>query len=82
MTHTIGVFSHDRFVHPYTGIMVNVARFRQPHNGVDEDIGLALASSSDSQFPVRTVHGIPGLESHDLSPSEFLEMSTKLGGGV
>jgi len=82
MPHTIGVLGHDGFVHPDTSVMIDVTGFGQPHDGVDEDVGLALTSSSDGQFPVRTVHGVSGLESNDLAPSEFLEMGTKLGGSV
>lgn len=82
MPHTVGVLGHDGFVHPDTSVMIDVTRFCQPHDGVDEDVGLALASGSDGQFPVRTVHGVPGLESDDLAPSKFLEMGTKLGGCV
>ena len=82
MSHTIGVLGHDGFVHSDTGVMIDVARFCQPHDGVDEDVSLTLTSSSDGQFPVRTVHRVPGLESDDLAPSKFLEMRTKLGGSV
>ena len=82
MAHTIGVLGHDGFIHPDTSVMIHVAGFCQPHDGVNEDVGLALASSPDCQFPVRTVHGVPGLESDNFAPSEFLEMGTKLGGGV
>src|SRR5258705_257838 len=82
MAHTIGVLGHDGLVHPDTGVMIDVARFCQAHYGVDEDVGLALARSSNGKFPVRTVHRIPGLEGDDLAPSEFLEMSAQFGGGI
>jgi len=78
MSHTIGVLGHDGFVDPDASVMIDIAWFCQPHDGVDEDVGLALASSSDGQLPVRTVHWIPGLESDDLAPSEFVEMGAKL----
>ena len=82
MSHTVGVLGHDGFVHPDASVMIDVAGFCQPHDWMDEDVGLALASSSDGQFPVCTVHGVPGLESDDLAPGELFEMGAKLGGSV
>lgn len=38
MTHSIRVFGHDGFIDTYSCVMVDVAGFRQAHNGVDKNI--------------------------------------------
>lgn len=40
--------------------MVDVTGLGQTDDGVNEDIGLAGTGSTDSEFPVCAMHGIPG----------------------
>ena len=82
VTHPVGVLGHDSLVDSNSRIVVDVTGFCQPDDGVDENVGLAFARSSDSQFPMCTMHRIPSLESDDLTPSELVEMSAKFGGGI
>lgn len=38
MAHSIGVFSHDGLIDTNSGIMVDIARFCEPNNGVNEHV--------------------------------------------
>jgi hypothetical protein len=49
---------------------------------VDQDIGLASASSTNGQLTVSSVHGVSSLESNNSVPAELVEVNTQLRGGV
>ena len=51
-------------------------------DGVDQDVGLTVTRSPDSQLSVGAVHGISGLEGDNLGPPKLLKVSSELGGGV
>ncbi len=53
--------------HP--GVVVDVARLGHPDRGVDEEVGLDLASGSQRQLDMGAVHGVAGLERHDPLPA-------------
>ena len=80
MTHTVGILGHDGFINTYASVMVDIAWFCEADDWVDKDIGFSLASSTDGQFTVGTVHGVAGLESDDLPPGELLEVGTEFSG--
>jgi hypothetical protein len=80
--HSVGVAGEKGLVDTDTGEVVNVTGLGESDDGVDQDVGLTVTGSADSQLSVSTVHGVTGLESDDLGPSELLEVSAKLGGGV
>ena len=82
MTHTVGVLGHDGFIYPNASVVIDVAGFCQPHDGVDENVGSTIAGGSNGKFPVCTMHRVPGLESDDLTPRELSEMRTKFRGGI
>ena len=49
---------------------------------MNQDVSLTRPSSSDCQLAMSSVHWVSSLESHDASPTQFLEMCSKLGWGV
>jgi hypothetical protein len=65
-SHAIGVSREKCLVHTDSGEMVDISRLCKTDNRVDEDIGLAGTSSTNSQLSVSSVHGISGLEGNDL----------------
>lgn len=81
-SHASGVAANDSLVDTNTGEVVNVTGLGQTNDGVDEDVGLAGASSANSQLTVSTVHGVAGLESNDTGPVELLEIGAELSGSV
>ncbi len=72
--HAIGIFSHDRLVDTDTSVVVDVTGFGEANDGMDEDICLVLACGTDSQFTMRTVHGIARLECSNFPPCELFEV--------
>ena len=81
-SHAIGVTRHERLVHADTGVVVNITGLGHTDDGVDEDVGLTLTGSSNGELTMSTVHGVTGLESDHLAPSDLGKVLTKLGGGV
>lgn len=43
-----------------TGEMVDVTGLGQTDDRVNEDVGLTGTGSTDSEFPVCAMHGVPG----------------------
>jgi len=80
--HAIGISGEESLVDTYTGEVINVARFGETHNGVDKNVCLACPGSTDSELSVGSVHGIPGLESNNLGPSQLLKVQSQFGGSV
>lgn len=80
--HAFGVRRHERLIRPDTGVVVDVARFSETDDGVDQDIRPVLPSSANSEFSVGAVHRVSRLESDDFAPSEFVEICSQFGGGV
>ena len=76
--HAIGIHGHDRLVHAHTSIVVNVTGFGEANDGMNENICLVLACSTDGQLSVRTMHGIARLERDDLPPCKFFEVCAEL----
>jgi hypothetical protein len=62
--------------------VVNVTGLGETDNGVNQDIGLAGASSANGQLTVSTVHGVTGLESDNAGPAQLVEVNTEFGGSV
>ena len=62
--------------------MIDIARLRQSHNGMNQHIRLPCARRADCQFAMGTVHGVAGLEGDDARPTELLEVHAQLGGRV
>ena len=60
--------------------MVDIAGFCQAYDGVDEDVGLTGAGSTDRQLAVSAVHGVACLEGNNTGPAEFIEMGAQLRG--
>ena len=80
--HAVGVAGQEGLVDTDTGEVVDVTWLRHADHRVDEDVGLALAGGADGQLTMSTMHWVPGLEGHDARPAEFVEVQTKLSGGV
>jgi hypothetical protein len=80
--HAVRVAGHQRLVDTDTGEVINVTGLGQTNDRVDEDVGLAGASSADRQLTVSAVHGVPRLESNDLGPSKLVKVQTQLCGCV
>lgn len=57
--------------------MVDIARFRQANDGMNQYIGLPCAGCSDSQFAVSAVHGVPCLEGDHSGPAKLIEMGSE-----
>jgi hypothetical protein len=62
--------------------VVDISGLGQTDNGVNEDVGSSLSSSSDSELSVSSVHGVSGLESDNSPPRELVEVGSELSGGV
>merc|ERR1719210_1533086 len=61
--------------------MINVSRFGLSDNRMHQQLDFRiLLQGLHSQFKVSSVHGVSGLESHNLVPSLLLEGLSKLGG--
>lgn len=58
--HTVGVSGQEGLVDTDTGEVVDITGLGETDNGVDENVSLAGTGSADSEFSVRTVHGVPG----------------------
>lgn len=56
--HSVGVAGEESLVGADTGEVVDVSRLGETDNGVNQDIGLASASSTDGQLTVSSVHGV------------------------
>lgn len=80
--HTVGVTGEESLVDTDTGEVINVTGLGKTNDGVDEDVGLAIAGSADGQLTVSAVHGVPGLESDNSGPAELVKVKTELSGGV
>jgi hypothetical protein len=80
-THAVGVTGQESLVDTDTGEVVNVTGLGQADNGMDEDVGLLGAGGTDGQLTVSAVHGVAGLEGHDLLPSQLVKVGAQLGGG-
>jgi hypothetical protein len=78
--HAVRVSGQKSLVDTDTGEVVNVTRLGETNDRLDEDVGLLRAGGADRQLTVSTVHGVSGLESNDLLPSELVEVSTELRG--
>ena len=56
--HAVGVAGEKGLVGAHTGEVVNVTGLGETDNGVNQDVGLTSASSTDGQLTVSTVHGV------------------------
>jgi hypothetical protein len=74
VAHAIGVLGHDSFVDTHTSIVIDIPRFCETDDGVDEDISLTLTGSADGKFTMGSVHWIASLEGHDFAPCKLLEV--------
>lgn len=78
--HAVGVTGQESLVDTDTGEVVDVTRLGHANDGVDEDVGLLRAGSTDGKLTVSAVHGVASLESDDLLPSELVEVGSELRG--
>jgi hypothetical protein len=62
--------------------VVDVSWLGKTDDGVNENVGSSLSGGSDSQLSVGSVHWVSGLESDNLSPRNFVEVGSELGGRV
>lgn len=60
-----------------TGEVVNVTWLGKANHRVNQDVGLTGASSADSELSVSTVHGVSGLEGHNLGPAQLVEVQAE-----
>jgi hypothetical protein len=67
-------------VHANSGVVVDIARFCEANDRVDEDIGLVRSCRTDGEFSMGTVHWIAGLEGDNTGPMEFSKVSSELRG--
>lgn len=65
-----------------SGEGVDVSRFGESDDGVNEDVCLSISSGSNGQFSMSSMHGVSSLESDDSSPREFVEVSSEFSRGV
>jgi hypothetical protein len=80
--HSVGVTRKEGLVDANTSEVVNVTWLSETDDGVNQHVGLASASSADSELPVRSVHRVSCLESDYLGPAELVEVQTELCRGV
>lgn len=80
--HAVRVARQQGLVGPHTGEVVNVTGLGQTDDGVDENVGLLGTSSAHGQLPVRTVHGVTGLEGDHSVPAELVEVNAQFRGSV
>lgn len=80
--HAVGVAGHQAAVDTHASVVVDITGLGHADNGVDEDVGLTLASGADSELTVSAVHGVTGLESDDLAPCNLREVLAELSGRV
>ena len=77
--HAVGVARHQGLVDAHAGKVVDVAGLGQPHDGVDQHVGLAGAGGAHRQLAVGAVHGVARLEGDDLLPAQLVEVQPQLG---
>lgn len=82
MSHTLGEGGHQSLVSSNSGVVVDVSWLGKTDDGVNENVGSSLSGGSDSQLSVGSVHWVSGLESDNLSPRDFVEVGSELGGRV
>ena len=82
MSHTLRVRRHQSLISSDSGVMVDISRFGQTYDWVNEDIGSSLSSGSDGKFSMSSVHWVSSLESDDFSPCDLVEMGSEFGRGV
>ena len=80
--HAVGVPREECLVNAHAREVVDVTGLREAHNGMDQDVGLLGACSTDGQLAVSAVHGVAGLERDDALPAELVEVGAELGGSV
>ena len=80
--HPVGVPRQQGLINAHPREMIDVARFGQPDDGVDQHVGLAGARGADGEFAVGPVHRVARLEGDHPGPAEFFEVDAQLGGGV
>ena len=81
-SHSVRVAGEQGLVHTHASEVVDVTGLGHTDDGVDEHIGLPLASSADCELAVGAVHGVAGLESDHARPAELVEVQTELSGGI
>jgi len=62
--------------------VVDVTWLRKTNDWVDEDVGLTVAGSANSELTVSAVHWVSGLESDNLGPAKLVKVLTDLSWGV
>ena len=62
--------------------MVDITWLGETHHGVNEYICMSLASSSNGELSMGSVHRVTSLESDNFPPCEFLEMCAQFRWGI
>ena len=70
----------QRPVTPHAGVVIDVARLGQPHDGMDEEPGIGVARRPEGQLLVGPVHRVAGLEGDHPIPPRCRELRPQLGG--
>lgn len=80
--HAVRVARKKSLVDTDTSEVVNVTWLGETNDWVDEDVGLAVASSANSKLTVSAMHWVSGLESDNLGPAKLVKVLTDLSWGV
>ena len=75
------IMCEQRLVAAYSGVVVNVTGLGHAHNGMDQQVGLMLLDCPQCKLIMRPVHGVSGLKSDYISPSQAAELVTKVSRG-
>ena len=81
-SHAIGVSREKCLVDTNSGEMIDISRLRKADNRMDEDIGLAGTSSTNSQFSVGSVHRVSGLEGNNFRPAKLVKVKSQLSRSI
>jgi len=67
-SHSLRVGTDDGFVDSDTGEVVDISGLGESDDGVNENVGVLLTSSTNGKFSVSAMHRVSGLESDDTGP--------------
>jgi len=62
----------------HSRLVIDVPGLRRSHNRVNQQVTVVLFGSSDREFNVRKVEGVPGLEGNDSVPAFLLQFTLQL----
>ncbi len=77
-----GVFAKNGLIAAHAGKVIDIARFGQTDNGVDQQVGLRLACGAECQFLMRTVQRVACLKCDNLAPAHLAEIGAQFVGRI